>query len=85
MRMIQRSAYALAVGILGAFVVWAAPSKAEPWPQRTVRVIVPLPPGGGTDAIARRAMQRLSEALGVPVGEDAVRGKTGAGAGLARP
>ena len=28
---------------------------------------MPLPPGGGTDTIGRRAMQRLCEALGVPV------------------
>jgi tripartite-type tricarboxylate transporter receptor subunit TctC len=26
---------------------------------------VPLPPGGGTDAIGRRAMQRLNEVLGL--------------------
>jgi tripartite-type tricarboxylate transporter receptor subunit TctC len=37
------------------------------WPARPIRCIVPLPPGGGTDAMGRRAMQRLSEVLGVPV------------------
>ncbi len=46
------------------------------WPNRPIRCIVPLPPGGGTDAIARRAMQRLSDALGVPV---VIDNKAGAG------
>jgi Tripartite tricarboxylate transporter family receptor len=46
------------------------------WPTRPIRCIVPLPPGGGTDAMGRRAMQRLSEALGVPV---VVDNKPGAG------
>ena len=67
MRMIQRSAYALAVGIVGAFAVWAAPSKAEPWPQRTVRVIVPLPPGTATDLATRMFTEKLSERWRQPV------------------
>jgi tripartite-type tricarboxylate transporter receptor subunit TctC len=46
------------------------------WPNRPIRCIVPLPPGGGTDAMGRRAMQRLSEALGQPV---VVENKPGAG------
>jgi len=49
------------------------------WPNRPIRCIVPLPPGGGTDAIARRAMQRLSEALGQTV---VVENKAGAGGTL---
>ena len=48
----------------------------EAWPARPIRCIVALPPGGGTDAIARRTMQALSESLGVPV---VVENKPGAG------
>ncbi|MBS0219719.1 MAG: tripartite tricarboxylate transporter substrate binding protein [Proteobacteria bacterium] len=48
----------------------------EAWPTRPIRCVVPLPPGGGTDAVARLAMQHLSEALGVPV---VVDNKPGAG------
>jgi len=77
MRMIQRSAYALAVGILGAFVVWAAPSKAEPWPQRTVRVIVPLPPGVPTDLVCRLFAERLSEPWRQPVAVENRQGADG--------
>jgi tripartite-type tricarboxylate transporter receptor subunit TctC len=37
---------------------------AQDWPAKPVRFIVPYPPGGGTDIIARIVQQRLSEALG---------------------
>ena len=77
MRMIQRSAYALAVGIVGAFAVWAAPSKAEPWPQRTVRVIVPLPPGVPTDLVCRLFAERLSEPWRQPVAVENRQGVDG--------
>ena len=48
----------------------------DAWPARPIRCIVALPPGGGTDAVGRRAMQALSESLGVPV---VVDNKPGAG------
>src|SRR5712692_6470947 len=67
MRTIQRSAYAFAVSLLGAVTAWAAPSNAEPWPQRTVRVIVPLPPGSATDLAARLIAEKLSERWRQPV------------------
>jgi tripartite-type tricarboxylate transporter receptor subunit TctC len=60
----------------------AMPSLAsanETWPARPIRCIVPLPPGGGTDSVARLCMQRLSQALGVPV---VVENKPGAGGTL---
>ncbi len=37
------------------------------WPDRPVRLIVPWPPGGSTDTIARIFQPKLSEALGKPV------------------
>ena len=63
----QRLARALAVIILGALALSAAPSSAEPWPQRTVRFIVPLPPGTSTDLVARLFADRLSERWRQPV------------------
>src|SRR3954471_22189696 len=42
----------------------AAQSSAQVWPNRFVRLVVPFPPGGGTDAIARVVSARLSEMWG---------------------
>ena len=37
------------------------------WPDRAVRLVVPWPPGGGTDIVARLMQPKLSETLGKPV------------------
>ena len=34
------------------------------WPQRPVRLVVPFPPGGGTDATSRLVAERLNLAMG---------------------
>ena len=49
--------------LLLALVAANAASAAD-WPTKPVRFIVPYPPGGGTDVIARIVQPRLSEALG---------------------
>ncbi len=43
------------------------PAQAQAWPQRTVRLILPLPPGSGTDFAARLLAERLRERWGQPV------------------
>ena len=46
----------------------AAPALAQPaWPSRPITVLVPNPPGGGTDFAARLYAEGLSQALGQPV------------------
>lgn len=49
---------------------------AEVWPVRAIRFIVPYPPGGPTDLMARSMSGRLSEALGQSV---VVDNRAGAG------
>jgi tripartite-type tricarboxylate transporter receptor subunit TctC len=42
-------------------------SFAQTYPSRTIRVIVPLAPGGGTDLVTRLVSQKMSEQLGVSI------------------
>jgi len=53
----------------GAAAVCGAPGllRAQAWPARPVRVIVPFPAGGHSDNLARPLLQKLSEQLGQQV------------------
>src|SRR6185295_14631589 len=60
-------------------LLFAPASAAGAYPDRPIRFIVPYPPGGGTDFIAREMGQRINEALGQPV---VIDNRPGAGATL---
>lgn len=47
-----------------AYAVLLCPARAEDYPAKPVRIIVPFAPGGGTDLVARLTAQKLSERLG---------------------
>src|SRR3954469_24203483 len=53
---------ALILALLFPIAAWA-----QSWPQKPVKIIVPFPPGGVTDAIARITADWLSQRLGHPV------------------
>lgn len=56
-----------AVAILSILVLFGTPALAENWPQRTVRIVVPLGPGSGADISARLLADRLGKFWSQPV------------------
>ena len=50
-------------GLAGAAALAATGAFAQAWPTQTVRIVVPYPPGGSSDIIARAISQPLSDAL----------------------
>src|SRR5690242_14789425 len=64
-------------------LVWAlhevTPADAQSYPTRPVKVVVPFPPGGPTDGMARIISERLGAVLGQPI---VVESRGGAGGGI---
>ena len=49
---------------LAALLCAAGTVAAQAWPAKPLRLVVPFPPGGGTDLVGRAIAQRLAEQLG---------------------
>jgi tripartite-type tricarboxylate transporter receptor subunit TctC len=62
----RRPTFAFRTGIASALIALVcATAEAQSYPSRPVRFLVPNPPGGGTDLVARIVSQKVSEKWGV--------------------
>jgi tripartite-type tricarboxylate transporter receptor subunit TctC len=59
-----------------AVLLAAVGAHAQDYPAKPVRVVVPFPPGGGTDIVARLVMQKLGGQIG---GSFVIENRSGAG------
>lgn len=58
---VARRAFVLALATASTF------ATAQSWPAKPIEWVVPYPPGGGTDIVARTLGQAMSELLGQPI------------------
>jgi tripartite-type tricarboxylate transporter receptor subunit TctC len=57
----------LTTALIAALATGVQPALAQNYPSKPIRLIVPYPPGGNTDIMARALTQELSKGLGQPV------------------
>lgn len=75
--MTQRRTFLAGAAALAAPGLWPAPARAaDPYPTRTISIVVPQAPGGANDVIGRALAQRLAATIGAPV---IVENRQGAG------
>jgi tripartite-type tricarboxylate transporter receptor subunit TctC len=60
----------------GVLAAGACVVSAQPYPNKVVRLVVPFPPGGSTDLLARKLCEKLQASMGQPC---IVENKPGAG------
>ncbi len=76
MRLSLKQTIAGAIAGLAALAATAPAALAQAWPQGTVKIIVPFPPGGGADSFPRVLTEALSKAWGQAV---VIENRAGAG------
>jgi len=69
----------LAVALCAWVLHGPAPANAQTYPTRPIKVVVPFPPGGPTDGMARIISERLGAVLGQPI---VIENRGGAGGGI---
>jgi tripartite-type tricarboxylate transporter receptor subunit TctC len=63
----QRETVALAIALASALAIFDMPAQAQSWPSRAIHIILPNPPGGTNDILARMLQAPLQEILGQPI------------------
>src|SRR5215472_2278006 len=69
-RTYARTAAAVLAAVLAVclpVVCLPVPAPAETFPERPIKLVVPVSPGGSTDALARLVTARMQTILGQPV------------------
>ncbi|TBR27536.1 MAG: tripartite tricarboxylate transporter substrate binding protein, partial [Reyranella sp.] len=69
-KMTRRAACALALAVA------AGPARAQDFPSKSLKLVVPYAPGGGADSVARIVAKKVSENIGQPI---VIENKGGAG------
>jgi tripartite-type tricarboxylate transporter receptor subunit TctC len=72
----MRSAALIAASLV-ATSAWAPPAAAQAYPSRPITIVVPFPPGGQVDTLARILLERMRAALGQTVIIENVGGASG--------
>jgi tripartite-type tricarboxylate transporter receptor subunit TctC len=67
--------------LAASLLVLSAADALAQWPSRSIRFVVPLPPGGSPDYLSRLLAERMQPALGQPL---VVENKQGAAGNIAR-
>jgi tripartite-type tricarboxylate transporter receptor subunit TctC len=73
----------LAMAFAALVAILALPAASQPYPNKTIRIIAPVQPGGGVDLVARTIGDRIAKGLGQPVVVDNQSGGGGVVASLA--
>ena len=68
----------LATLAAAVFIAMPFAAQAQAWPSQPIRLVVPFPPGGTTDQIARHVQPHLQQALGAQVLVENRAGASGA-------
>ncbi len=76
-----RSLFLVALAVALAGPLGEAAAQSGPWPNRPIRFMVPLPPGGSPDYLSRLLAERLQPVLGQPF---VVENRPGAAGNIAR-
>ncbi len=53
--------------IATVLLLTVVPTIAQTYPDKPIRMVLPFPPSGGTDSLARVILPRMSQALGQPI------------------